>query len=85
MSIVILDGPMGTELLARGVPTPTPGWSAHALDAAPEVVASIHRDYAAAGAVVHTTNTFRTKSRSVCPFTTRMSMNRRPCASRPAS
>ena len=62
-TVVLLDGPMGTELDARGVPTPLPGWSAHALDTAPEVVAAIHRDYAAAGARVHTTNTFRTQAR----------------------
>ncbi len=63
MALVILDGPMGTELLARGVPTPLPGWSAHALETAAEVVARIHADYAAAGATVHTTNTFRTTAR----------------------
>jgi S-methylmethionine-dependent homocysteine/selenocysteine methylase len=62
---VVLDGPMGTELARRGVATPLPSWSAHALDAAPGVVAAIHRDYAAAGATVHTANTFRTKRRSV--------------------
>lgn len=59
--LVLLDGPMGTELLARGVPTPLPGWSAHALDDAPDVVREIHAAYAAAGAAVHTTNTFRTR------------------------
>lgn len=62
-AIVLLDGPMGTELLARGVPTPLPGWSAHALDEAPETVRAIHRAYAAAGASVHTANTFRTQAR----------------------
>lgn len=56
---------MGTELAARGVPTPAPRWSAEALDRAPEVVAAIHRDYAAAGATVHTANTFRTRRRQV--------------------
>ena len=61
---LILDGPMGTELLSRGVPTPTPGWSAFALEAAPGVVSAIHADYASAGARVHTANTFRTKSRT---------------------
>jgi len=59
----LLDGPLGTELLARGVATPLPGWSAHALDTAPDVVAAIHRDYARAGAQVHTANTFRTQPR----------------------
>lgn len=55
---------MGTELLARGVPTPLPGWSAHALEVAPEVVRAIHRAYAEAGATVHTANTFRTRRRT---------------------
>jgi S-methylmethionine-dependent homocysteine/selenocysteine methylase len=63
MPVTILSGPMGTELAARGVPTPRPGWSAHALELAPELVARIHRDYAAAGATVHVANTFRTKRR----------------------
>jgi len=61
--LILLDGPLGTELLARGVATPLPGWSAHALDTAPDVVAAIHRDYAEAGAQVHTANTFRTQPR----------------------
>ena len=56
---------MGTELTRRGVDLPAPGWSARALDVAPELVADIHRDYVAAGATVHTANTFRTKRRSV--------------------
>ncbi len=63
--ITLLDGPLGTELAARGVPTPGPGWSAFALDDAPEVVVAIHRDYARAGATVHTANTFRTKRRQL--------------------
>jgi S-methylmethionine-dependent homocysteine/selenocysteine methylase len=62
--LTLLDGPVGTELAARGVPTPAPLWSAWALVHAPDVVAAIHRDYAAAGATVHTANTFRTKRRS---------------------
>lgn len=62
--VLLIDGPMGTELGARGVALPAPGWSAAALDEAPEVVAAIHRDYAAAGALVHTANTFRTKRRT---------------------
>jgi S-methylmethionine-dependent homocysteine/selenocysteine methylase len=54
---------MGTELERRGIATPPPGWSAYAIDRAPDVIAAIHRDYAAAGATVHTANTFRTKRR----------------------
>lgn len=56
---ILLDGPVGTELLRRGVPTPLPLWSAHAVERSPEVLASIHGDYASAGATVHTANTFR--------------------------
>ena len=64
MSVTILDGPVGTELDARGVRTELPLWSAHGLIVAPDVVRAIHRDYAAAGATVHTANTFRTKRRT---------------------
>ena len=62
---VVLDGPMGTELARRGVPLPAPAWSAVALDVAPELIAAVHCDYVAAGATVHTANTFRTTRRSV--------------------
>lgn len=58
-SIVVLDGALGTELERRGVATPGPLWSAAALQSAPEVVRQIHRDYANAGAQLHTANTFR--------------------------
>ena len=61
---MILNGPMGSQLHARGVATPPPGWSAYALVTAPQVVSAIHQDYARAGAEVHTANTFRTKSRT---------------------
>lgn len=61
--LTLIDGPLGTELLARGVDTPLPGWSAHALEAAPDAVRAIHADYARAGATVHTTDTFRTRAR----------------------
>jgi S-methylmethionine-dependent homocysteine/selenocysteine methylase len=56
---------MGTELARHGVPAPGAAWSAHALDVAPEIVEAIHREYAAAGATVHTSNTFRTRRRAV--------------------
>lgn len=62
---LILDGPVGTELLRRGVPTPLPLWSAWALRHDPDAVAAVHRDFAAAGATAHTTNTFRTKRRQL--------------------
>jgi S-methylmethionine-dependent homocysteine/selenocysteine methylase len=59
----LLDGPMGTELERRGVETALPLWSATALTTRPDLVARIHREYAAAGATVHTANTFRTNPR----------------------
>ena len=62
--LTLLDGPLGTELDARGVSVALPLWSAGAIDSAPEVIAAIHREYAAGGATVHTANTFRTKRRA---------------------
>jgi len=64
MAITILDGPMGTELIDRGVSLPAPLWSAHALETHPRIIEEIHREYAAAGAQVHTANTFRTTQRA---------------------
>ena len=58
---LLLDGPVGTELDRRGVDTSLPLWSARAIAEAPDVLAAIHRDYAAAGAEVHTANTFRSR------------------------
>ncbi len=63
-SYVILDGAVGTELWGRGVSTSGALWSGNAVMDAPDVLAAIHRDYADAGATVHTAATFRTKRRS---------------------
>jgi S-methylmethionine-dependent homocysteine/selenocysteine methylase len=54
---------MGTEVERRGVATTGEGWSANALDLAPDVVTAIHADYTHAGATIHRTNTFRTQPR----------------------
>ena len=62
-AFVLLDGPMGSELAARGVRTGLPLWSAAALESSPSAVEGIHRDYVRAGASVHTANTFRTQPR----------------------
>jgi homocysteine S-methyltransferase len=62
---LILDGALGTELTRRGVDTTLPLWSAGALDAAPDVVTQIHRDYLNAGATILTANTFRTNVRAL--------------------
>lgn len=63
--IILLDGPIGTELNARGIETPLPHWSASAIEQSPDVLAAIHRDYSMAGATVHTANTFRTRRGTV--------------------
>ncbi len=55
---VIIDGAMGTELQARGVPMNEKAWSGEALLSHPELVRQIHADYIAAGAEVIITNTF---------------------------
>lgn len=58
MSLCILDGGMGRELLKRGAPFAQPQWSALALMQAPEYVLEVHRDFRAAGAQVLTTNSY---------------------------
>ena len=60
---LLLDGAIGTELERRGVRCSLPLWSTHALLERPQVLAEIHRDYAAAGAEILTANTFRTQRR----------------------
>jgi S-methylmethionine-dependent homocysteine/selenocysteine methylase len=62
---LVLDGATGTELERRDAPTSLPLWSAHALVHAPDLVAAIHADYAAAGADILTANTFRTQRRTL--------------------
>lgn len=57
--LLILDGAMGTELDARGVPTAQELWSALALLTAPEAVAAVHDSYLRAGAHVLTTNSYQ--------------------------
>ena len=63
--VLVLDGATGTELERRGAAASLPLWSAQALVRAPELVAAIHADYAAAGADILTANTFRTQRRNL--------------------
>lgn len=61
-NIIILDGPTGTELIARGF-TPDPIlWTAQAVVQAPKLLLQIHQDYLKAGAHVITAATSRTTS-----------------------
>ena len=61
MAVRILDGAIGTELMARGLDLDAPAWSARAIEDAPDLLARIHTDYVGAGATLHTANTFRTQ------------------------
>jgi homocysteine S-methyltransferase len=65
---VILDGATGTELERRGFPLNGPGWSARAIEGAPDLLRSIHRDYVAAGADILTANTFRLHARNLAEW-----------------
>jgi len=56
--ITVLDGGMGQELIHRAGDKPTPLWSTQVMVDHPGMVAQVHRDFAAAGATVSTTNTY---------------------------
>lgn len=56
--VILLDGGMGQELVARATGTPTALWSTQVMVENPGMVAAIHQDFAAAGATIATTNTY---------------------------
>ena len=58
--MLIINGAMGTELMAQGIKLPLPLWSAQANIEEPQIVKNIHQNYVDAGADIITTNTFRT-------------------------
>ena len=57
--VVVLDGPMGSELVRRGV-----RWRQHGLRTDADAVLALHREYLAAGADVLRTNTFQLNRRT---------------------
>ncbi|MEM9854264.1 MAG: homocysteine S-methyltransferase family protein [Pseudomonadota bacterium] len=57
MSVMILDGGLGQELVKRAGRA-TPLWSVQALIDDPDLVRAVHADFFAAGAEVATTNTY---------------------------
>ena len=59
-NVTLLDGGMGGELIKRGQARRGGIWSAQALLDSPGDVVALHREYAAAGARVITTNTYST-------------------------
>lgn len=56
---LVLDGPTGTELIARGFRSDPVLWTSRASLDAPELLRQVHLDYLAAGANIVTANTFR--------------------------
>jgi S-methylmethionine-dependent homocysteine/selenocysteine methylase len=58
MTITLLDGSMGQELVKRGNATDSPLWGLKVMMDHPEIVSAIHDDYFAAGADIATTNTY---------------------------
>jgi methionine synthase I (cobalamin-dependent) len=58
--VVVIDGGMGSELEARGVPMDHEAWCGRANLEAPDLVRAIHEDYIRAGADVIIANTFPT-------------------------
>lgn len=63
MSVRVLDGGMGRELLRIGAPFRQPEWSALALLEGPDWVVRAHRNFIDAGARIITTNSY-----AVVPF-----------------
>jgi S-methylmethionine-dependent homocysteine/selenocysteine methylase len=68
MTITILDGGMGQELLARSTARATGLWSAQILLDDPDLVRTVHADYLAAGADVITTNSYVLHRDRLAPF-----------------
>ncbi|MEO0990642.1 MAG: homocysteine S-methyltransferase family protein [Pseudomonadota bacterium] len=58
MTVTILDGGLGQELLARAPEAPTKLWAAQVMVDHPQIVRAVHDDYFAAGAEVATANTY---------------------------
>lgn len=58
MTVTLLDGGMGQELVRRSGDRATPLWSTQVMIDHPQLVQDIHRDFFAAGADIATTNTY---------------------------
>ena len=56
--IILLDGSIGQEMINRTPEPPTGLWSTLAMQLHPDILARIHADYFAAGAIIATTNTY---------------------------
>lgn len=58
MTVTLLDGGMGQELIHRAGDRPTPLWSTQVMIDRPGLVEQVHADYFAAGADIATTNSY---------------------------
>ena len=58
MTLTILDGSIGQELVKRSSEAPTGLWSTEVLLKQPELILAVHADYFAAGADVATSNSY---------------------------
>ena len=58
MTLTLLDGGLGQELMARSTARSTGLWSVQVMIDAPDLVQKVHRDYFLAGADVATTNSY---------------------------
>jgi len=58
MTVTLLDGGIGQELVRRAGARPTPLWSTQAMRDHPGLLQAVHADYFAAGADIATTNSY---------------------------
>ena len=68
MTITILDGGMGQELLTRSKIEPTGLWSTELLMDSPDLIEDVHIDYFNAGAQIATTCTYPVLRDRLAPF-----------------
>ena len=68
MTITLLDGGMGQELVARSTKPPTGLWSTQFIMDQPDLISAVHDDYFAAGAEVATTSTYAVHRDRLAPF-----------------
>jgi S-methylmethionine-dependent homocysteine/selenocysteine methylase len=68
MSITILDGSIGQELVRRSNKKPTPLWSTKALLESPELIRQVHDDYFLVGAEIATANSYALHRDRLRPF-----------------
>lgn len=66
--VVILDGAVGTQLQAMGVPMSGTAWAATALQTHPYTVRRMHELYIEAGAEIVTTNTYASARHNLEPL-----------------